>query len=98
MRDAPNEPDDLALPPRLADELAHVYRAGPDVPAGVDSAILTAARGRLLRRRRHVRHAALGAVAAGVAILVGVAVWTTREPSPAAQGPAVVARPLEDVN
>jgi hypothetical protein len=64
----------------------------------VDRVILDAARGGLLRRRRHVRWTALGAAAAaGVAIFVGVAVWTAREPSAVPNRPSLAAR-AEDVN
>ena len=94
----PSQPDEHDVPPRLADDLAGIYGEAPHVPPSVDRSILTTARDEIVRRRaRHIRWAGLSAVAAGVAILVGVSVWTIRKSSPAPGRPAIAVR-AEDVN
>ncbi len=97
MSTASYDPDDLDLPPHLSGDLDGVYPAAPQVPREVDRAILHAAHAGLLRRRRRVRWGGFGAAAAGVAIVVGVAVWTAREPLASPRGPAVATR-AEDIN
>jgi hypothetical protein len=96
MATAPHEPDDLDVPPRLADDLRGVYRTAPAVSPEVGRTILDAAHARL-RRRRWLGWTGVGAVAAAVAVFVGVAVWTSRNPSPAPNRPAVATR-AEDAN
>jgi hypothetical protein len=77
------DPDDLDLPPRLAEALRDAYAHRPTIPADRERLLLSSARTRFdqqARRRRLVRWTS--GFAAGLAAVLAVVVWLNR-PTPA---------------
>jgi hypothetical protein len=79
--------DEPQLPAGLVEALGGLYRAGPEVPAGIDRAILAGARAGYLRRRRFWLAArAVGATAAAAAA-IAIAVVAYRDRGRSASAP-----------
>jgi hypothetical protein len=90
------DPEQLDLPPALADALRSAYSHHPDVPTEIDTAVLTASRERFGRRRRMKLMARWGTgLAAGLAAMIVIIVNVSR-PGPAPTPTAILAR--GDVN
>ncbi|HEY7118685.1 MAG TPA: dockerin type I domain-containing protein [Tepidisphaeraceae bacterium] len=76
----PNEQEEqLDLPPALVDALRAAYGRRPEIPSGVDDAILSAARDQFARRRRMRMAIRWGAAAAtGLAAVLALVVFLHR--------------------